>query len=139
MGTKITSKEVKRRLKRIANERGYEYVYEAPHYEDEYGEVVQASECYYSDCDGRPSCMVGVLLNEVEPTAYRKLHQYEWDGHYEPRCVAVTELYGNSVVEEVDLAEIFEPDALKVLQRAQAVQDRGETWGEAVKAVRNLD
>lgn len=143
MTNKITAKEVKRKLRRIANERGYEYTYEAPWYEDEYGELVQASECYYSDRDGKPSCIVGVLLYDVAPDTYRRLHQFEWDDFdYEPHCVSIDELHdeGDTVAEVtgVELSDIFEPEAIRALAVAQRAQDRGNSWGEAVRAVYGL-
>lgn len=140
MTNKITAKEVKRKLRRIANERGYEYKYEAPWYEDEYGELEQASKCYYSDRDGNPSCIVGVLLHDVAPDTYRRLHQFEWGvTDYPPRCASIDELYaeGKSVakVTGVELSDIFEPEAIKAMALAQWLQDLGSSWGEAVDAV----
>lgn len=140
MTNKITAKEVKQKLRRISKERGYGYTYEAPRYEDEYGELVQASECYYSDRDGKPSCIVGVLLHDVAPDTYRRLHQFEWDDiDYEPRCASIGELYaeGNSAakVTGVELSDIFEPEAIRALAEAQRIQDRGTSWGKAVDAV----
>lgn len=140
MTKKITVKEVKRKLRRISNERGYEYKYEAPWYEDEYGELVQANECYYSDRDGKPSCIVGVLLHDVAPAIYRRLHQFEWDDiDYEPRAASVDELCneGSSVakVTGVEFSDFFEPEAIRALIVAQRSQDGGDSWGEAVDAV----
>lgn len=140
MTNKITVKEVKRKLRRIANERGNEYTYEAPWYEDEYGELVQGNDCYYSDRDGKPSCIVGVLLHDVAPDTYRRLHQFEWDDTaYYPCCASVEELYaeGKSLrkVPGVELSDIFEPEAIKALALAQRRQDVGDSWGEAVDAV----
>lgn len=132
MSKLITAKEVKRRLRRISNERGYEYVYESPWYEDEYGEEVQASECYYTDSSGTPSCIVGVLLKDVAPSTLQRLHQYEWGGGYEPNCVAVPDISHMKLVEGVDLYEIFEPEAVDMLIRVQKKQDSGMSWGEAV-------
>lgn len=135
MTKKIGAKEVKRRLRRISNEVGYEYTYEAPWYEDEYGEEVQASECYYTDISGNPSCIVGVLLKDVAPNVLKRLHQYEWGGGYEPNCVAVPDIANSKLVDGVDLFEIFEPEAVDMLFRVQKKQDSGMSWGEAVDQV----
>ena len=134
MSNKITAKEVVRKLRHIANERGYEYTYEPPWYEDEYGELVQGNDCYYSDRDGNPSCIVGVLLHGVAPDTYRTLHQFEWDDTaYNPRCVSVEELYAEGKalrkVPGVELSDIFEPEAIKALAEVQRSQDWGDPSG----------
>lgn len=135
MSKKIGAKEVKRRLRRISNEVGYEYTYEAPWYEDAYGELVQALECYYSHRDGNPSCIVGALLHDVAPSTLKRLHQYEWDTLYEPNCVSVLDISHRKLVDGVDLYEIFEPEAVDMLIRVQKKQDSGVSWGEAVDQV----
>lgn len=132
MSELIGAKEVKRRLRRISNERGYEYVYEAPIYENEEGEEVQAEDCLYTDIGGNPSCIVGELLNDVAPKALKRLHQYEWGGGYEPKSVSASEISYKNRVEGVDLFEIFEPEAVDMLIRVQKKQDSGMSWGEAV-------
>lgn len=135
MSKLIGAKEVKRRLRRISNERGYEYVYEAPYYVNERGECVQGLECYYTDPEGNPSCIVGVLLKDVAPSTLNRLHQYEWDGGYEPNCVAVPDISHMKLVRGVDLYEIFEPEAVDMLIRVQKKQDSGMSWGKAVDQV----
>lgn len=141
MSKKITAQQVRKKLRRISNERGYEYIYERPTYEDEYGGIVEASECYYSGPDGKPSCIVGVLLHDVAPATYRKVHQYEWeeDGYDGPRCASVQALCADSFMYEeatgVNLNDIFEPEAIQALKIAQRKQDDGYSWGEAVDAV----
>lgn len=135
MSKLIGTKEVKRKLRRIANERGYEYVYEAPNYENEYGEYVQGLECYYTDPDGNPSCIVGEVLADVAPSTLKRLHQYEWDITYEPNCVSVADISRRQLVDGVDLYEIFEPEAVDMLFRVQQKQDSGMSWGEAVDQV----
>lgn len=141
MTKKITAQQVRKKLRRISNERGYEYTYEFPTYEDEYGGIVEANGCYYSDSTGNPSCIVGVLLHDVAPAIYRKLHQYEWGeaGYDAPKEVSVQSLYPGSVFYEedvgVDLDAIFEPEAIQALKIAQEEQDIGNSWGEAVDAV----
>lgn len=141
MSKKITAKEVRKKLRRISNERGYEYTYEYPTYEDEHGQVLESLDCHYSDSAGNPSCIVGALLYDVAPALYRKLHQYEWDstGYGEPRSVAVNSLVEGSPMYEgdtgVNLSDIFEPEAIQVLCSVQRYQDDGDSWGEAVDAV----
>lgn len=142
MSKKITAEKTLKALRKIANEKGSDYVYVAPWYEDEYGEQVQGTDCYYSDPQGKPSCIVGVLLREVSPKTYRKLHKFEWhDLDYNPRCVAVDELYfkGSTHVAGVNMGDIFEPEAVEVLMTVQMHQDLGVPWVEAVDKAHNLN
>lgn len=130
---KLTEKQVKRKLRRIANERGHEYVYEAPYFEDEYGELVQGQECYYTNPEGTPSCIVGVLLADVAPQELKKIYQWEWDsGTKYPNCAAISDVADGVWVEGVDLTDIFEDEAINLMERVQRRQDVGMSWGEAV-------
>lgn len=132
MSKKLGVREVKKHLRRISNEVGYEYTYEAPYFENEYGELEQGSECYYTDPEGKPSCIVGALLERVAPSALRSLHRYEWDNPYSPEVIAAHELVGAAVV---DLGTWFTPEAVTMLIKAQKLQDGGCSWGETVDAL----
>ena len=138
MTKKLTYAQTKRKLRHIVNLKGHEYVYEHPIYEDEYGEDQEAMECHYTDSNGKPSCLVGALLAEVAPGKLKSLHSYEWEDRYDPQVVASTELVGENPT-GVDLSELFEEDALKLVHRVQRRQDDGYSWGEsldlAIKAV----
>lgn len=131
MGKKLTLAQTKKNLRRIINARGPEYVYEAPCYEGEDGELVPVMECNYSDSDGKPSCIVGVLLSEVAPEAFERLYHYEWaDGrYYEPDVLSSTEL----LEADVDLSVYFEDDALPLIHAMQRMQDRGISWGDSLE------
>ena len=131
MAKKITAKEVKRKLRRIVNLKGHEYVYEHPTYEDEYGDIKESIECHYTDRSGKPSCIVGALLSEVAPGELKKLHSHEWEYRYEPRAVTTLELVGENPT-GVDLSELFEEDALQLVHRVQRSQDYGNSWGESL-------
>lgn len=138
MTKKLTYKQTKKQLRRIVNLRGHEYMYQHPVYEDEYGEDQEALECHYSDSNGKPSCLVGALLADVAPGALKKLHVFEWENPYDPQVMASTELIGENPT-GVDLSDLFEGDALKLIHRVQRLQDYGNSWGEsldmAIKAV----
>lgn len=138
MTKKLTYKQTKKQLRRIVNLKGHEYMYEYPTYEDEYGVDREALDCHYTDSSGKPSCLVGALLAEVAPGKLKSLHSYEWEDRYEPQAVASTELVGENPT-GVDLSELFEEDALKLIHRVQRRQDDGNSWGEsldmAIKAV----
>lgn len=138
MTKKLTYAQTKKKLRRIVNLKGYEYVYEHPIYEDEYGEDRQAIDCHYTDSNGKPSCIVGALLAEVAPGKLKSLHSYEWQERYEPQVIASVQLVGVNPT-GVDLSELFEEDALKLVHRVQRNQDGCNSWGEsldmAIKAI----
>ena len=131
MTTRLTYAQTEKQLRRIVNLRGHEYVYEFPIYEDEYGKDQQSTECHYTDRSGEPSCLVGALLAEVAPGKLKTLHSYEWQYQYEPKAVAAVELVGENPT-GVDLSELFEEDALKLVRRVQRRQDDGYSWGESL-------
>lgn len=131
MSKMYDAQEVKRRLRRIANEKGHEYVYQHPTYEDEFGAIQEVDSCTYSDALGQPSCIIGVLLSETVPTAFEKLRSHEWDRGttliFSPAVHMLT-LVGASV----NLREHFTDEAIQVMTVAQRLQDDGLSWGEAV-------
>lgn len=131
MTKRLTYAQTKKQLRRIVNLKGHEYVYEHPIYEDEYGEDQEALECHYTDSNGKPSCLVGALLAEVAPGKLKSLHSYEWQDRYEPYAVGSAELVGENPT-GVDLSELFEEDALKLVHRVQRRQDDGYSWGESL-------
>ena len=131
MTKRLTYAQTKKQLRRIVNLKGHEYVYQPPVFENEYGEDCQARECHYTDSNGKPSCLVGALLAEVAPGKLKSLHSYEWEDRYDPQVVASTELVGENPT-GVDLSELFEEDALKLVHRVQRRQDDGNSWGESL-------
>lgn len=142
---KLTVKGLKKKLRRIVNSVGDEYVYIAPTYEDEYGEIVTACECYYTDQTGAPSCLVGHLLAEVAPDKLRALHVKEWvepDVAYNgPSCFAVYELareHDGNKPPVVDLGDVFGPEEIRYLTRVQRAQDSGHSWGEALRIAKDI-
>lgn len=130
MGKKLTQGQTEKKFRNIVNTRGHEYVYEAPCYEGEDGELVPAMECNYSDFDGKPSCIVGVLLSEVAPEAFERLYHFEWESgrYYEPNVLSSTDL----MQADVDLSDYFEDDAIPLIHAMQRKQDFGHSWGEAL-------
>ena len=128
MTKRLTYAQTKKQLRRIVNLKGHEYVYEHPIYADEYGAHREAMECHYTDSNGKPSCLVGALLAEVAPGKLKSLHSYEWEDLYDPQVVASTELVGENPT-GVDLSELFEEDALKLVHRVQRRQDDDNSWG----------
>lgn len=131
MTKRLTYAQTKKQLRRIVNLKGHEYVYEHPIYEDEYGIDRQSMECHYTDSSGKPSCFVGALLAEVAPGKLKTLHSYEWEYRDEPKVVASIELVGENPM-GVDLSELFEEDALKLVHQVQLKQDDGYSWGESL-------
>lgn len=133
MTKRLTYAQTKKKLRRIVNLKGHEYVYEHPIYEDEYGGDQEALDCHYTDSNGKPSCIVGALLAEVAPGKLKSLHSYEWQERYEPKAIATIQLVGVNPT-GVDLSELFEEDALKLVHRVQRKQDDGCSWGESLDA-----
>lgn len=129
MTEKIGYEELADKLRRIAAERGVDYVYEAPTFVNEYGDPEQGEECYYTDPLGEPSCLVGMVLSEVSPETLAALHSYEWEySAYSPRCVSV-----GSISVGVPLDTLFTESALELLAHVQSNQDCNVPWGAAVK------
>lgn len=123
----LGAKETKKKLKRIVQEKGWEYVYEAPYYEDEYGEEVQGDECYYSDPAGNPSCLVGTLLKQEYPKFFEELRAQEWENGYTPEVIPIS---------EIALDDYFTPEAQALLKKAQRMQDDSVSWGEVIEAMK---
>lgn len=127
MAKKLGVRDVKRKLRRIVNTRGYEYVYEHPTYEDETGELVESDSCVYGDRTGAPSCLIGHLLAEVVPDKYRAITRKEWEG-YAPHSMIIGDLL------TAELEGIFTEEAGRILRHAQDNQDSGMSWGESLDA-----
>lgn len=136
MSKKIGVREVKRKLRRVVNEKGHEYQYIYPTYIAVDDIEVESDTCLYSDNKGNPSCIIGVLLSRVSPETFNRLHQYEWDtSRLHPISVDVNNLCGDtSKVNGVDLTDMFTKDAIALMIRTQGYQDNGSSWGVALDA-----
>jgi hypothetical protein len=134
----ITYDDAKRTLLELVEEKGADYVYKPP--------VVNGEEtdCVYStppEGEQHPSCIVGHVINKLDPEKFREIAANEWTLEHIP---ADPEYY----IEEWDgwlpdaesvngLAatydDIFDERAERLLGKVQFRQDRKRTWGDAVK------
>lgn len=136
MTKKLSREETIHKLWEIASKKGSDYVYQAPEFENDFGQEFTADECYYSDSEGNPSCIVGHLLKQEFPEIFSKLNEMEWgrvaSGKDDfPSCFEVRELHSGD--EPVDLSHNFDPIALRILEIVQRKQDRGVSWVKAVE------
>lgn len=105
-------------LHAAVNERGEDYVY--PKHDD---------RCYYVNEDHTPGCLVGAALVNAGVTI-DQLIEFGDGG----------EIYGSSemagdlcyTLRDHEIAEI-DAYARTLFSLAQSVQDRGDTWGDAVR------
>lgn len=65
---------------------------------------------------GQPACLVGALLDEM--------------GLLDPYVRFVQDANDHGVA-ALELEEVFDTETMDVLDRVQAIQDKGETWGQA--------
>lgn len=103
---------------------GASYKYESPN-----GDI-----CMYSERDGSPSCIVGHVIQRLQPEAFQTIHDYEWlyvdadaEDAYRARSVSV----GN-IFEEVNVDIPMSSETFRLLQVTQRLQDAGLSWGAAV-------
>lgn len=135
MNMQMTKDEVQGILREIVDKVGEDHVYEQPTYQgyDEYTDdpvEVKAEECYYSNPDGTPGCLVGQLLAREFPEYYKEIHYIEWDKTKKNGTPPKAEpVY---CLPEISIK--FTDDALVHLERVQNMQDLGASWGEAIKS-----
>lgn len=123
--TVLTAVEVTDELNKIVEEYGADHVYERNNTDD------YAGTCNYASLDGEPDCIVGHVLARLQPEVFAKLVEFE-NKNTDGDGVRVSFGISNySDYEELGIE--MEEDARGILSRAQAKQDRGETWGEAVE------
>jgi len=73
------------------------------------------TNCYYAHADGTAGCIVGNFIHKLNPEFNLKMHEH------------------SAVVSILHYAGIrVDGDALQFLSDAQAAQDAGHTWAEAV-------
>lgn len=112
-----TNEQINEAIKAALAEKGEDYVYERV------GEGAKQG-CYYA-VDGAPSCLVGNVLNRLDPEMFAQVIEYETD----------TPEYQDTGFEDVAeyLRLPFHEDQVAALKDAQVKQDQGKTWGEAAQ------
>lgn len=112
--TKITLPKALKLLERAVAEKGADYTVDL---------------CRYFD-DGEPACIVGHVFSYVGAT--------EGDLHmgYDAHQVASA---NTAELRTIDVQGVkITPKAREVLSAAQQAQDRGKTWGNALKSARKV-
>lgn len=114
MDMAFTSEQVLDALRIVVNGKE-DYVYRSDHY-----------LCEYADNEGNPSCVVGHVVNHLDPELFKKLAQREKDTFESPKITRI----GYDLKDGDKLA--FTRGAIIVLGAAQSEQDGSGTWGEAL-------
>lgn len=119
---RFTLDDVLNATRKVVEEHGGDFVY-VP---ERHG---YSNGCVYAK-DGKPSCLVGHVINVLDPD------QFEFIAHREDggtsKTVAELTAYG-----WMD-GNFWTKDAAIAMLAAQNVQDGGGTWGEAQYAAENL-
>lgn len=118
-----TFDDVKRVLHEVIDERP-QYVYEYPE---------GADECTYSDGKGGASCLIGQVIQRLDPEEFKQIAENEW-GHTErwnDDIEADEELWAPVqilAVNDLRWAQQFTEIERQALYEAQDRQDRHNTW-----------
>ncbi|AXC36209.1 hypothetical protein SEA_MUSETTA_105 [Microbacterium phage Musetta] len=112
----FTDEQVTEAIEKVVAERSPDYVYKSGR--DDNG-------CFYASKDGEsPSCVVGFVVNALNPEAFRKIVEVEINaGESFEVQDALTYTDG-----ELNIST----EARRALQKAQDEQDNGKPWGEAL-------
>lgn len=117
-----TNEQINAALKKALEDRGEDYVY--PDDEKHNG------GCMYATENGTPSCIVGYVLNELDPEKFAEVARWERDE--DTADTAVGDAY---LAVGLDLHR----DQVDALEAAQVKQDQGLPWGRAaVEYMRHL-
>lgn len=117
----LTPKATLALLKECVEERGKGYVYPPSQVDG----LKKDSNCVYAK-GGAPSCLVGLALHKVGISLSALVR---FDKHKEAGIPS--ELVSHGLL-DIPL------ESAEILDRAQSLQDQGETWGEALKGAREL-
>lgn len=113
----FTDEQVTEAIEKVVAERGGDYVYDSGRGD---------SGCFYSTTDGKPSCIVGYVINELNPEAFEKVAAKESKlGQSWGVTGALWAADGGMNVSE---------EVARALQDAQDAQDGCEPWGDALES-----
>lgn len=104
----ISQKNFLRIVRKLIKEKGADFIYKPP--TDRYNR----NKCVYQDPKGTPSCIVGHLIRELDPT-------FDFS---RVNTMPVTSLSYSNFIDA-------HPNTLQALNTLQRHQDRGRPWGEA--------
>ncbi len=110
-------------LRAAVRVKGTEYVYPAPEGDSDdedygYDDYRNGMDCVYSTPEGAPACIIGHALYKIDPDlvpGYDKVADF------------------TSLVDSDPRLQGLSSEVVRAGQRAQALQDEGETWGRALE------
>lgn len=103
----------------IVSEKGESYIYPRVR-----------GRCLYADGEGGPSCLVGHVINRLDPQAFDKVAQCERDRE--------TRTATNLISSEFLDSDFWTHDAEWAMHIIQLRQDEGAPWGEALACAEDL-
>ncbi|WMI33977.1 hypothetical protein SEA_ERENYEAGER_107 [Microbacterium phage Erenyeager] len=115
----FTDEQVTEAIERVVADRGEDYVY------DNGRNKKWEQGCFYASKDGEsPSCVVGFVVNALNPEAFRKIVEVEIGGG------ASFDVQDALAYTDGELN--ISTEARRALQKAQDEQDGGKPWGDAL-------
>lgn len=119
----LTADEVRAALQRAVDFKGADYVYRGPR--------GSGGSCWYANPNGTPSCIVGHVFADIDPEFYARLRKMEQDTGL---SATVETIFAGDDPEKWGLhPPRIGADVTEALSRAQAIQDTGRTWGDALE------
>lgn len=100
------------------------YTYKTPERFGRYG-------CWYADEEGNPSCLVGHVIQRLDPEAFQQLVEFEEREQRSEAAISIPELIP-------DLKSLMTRDGWQAMQAAQNSQDEGYSWSAALCAAEDL-
>lgn len=118
-GKPFTLDQVLEAARAVVDEVGNDYVYDS-------------QPCRYAGPDGAPSCLVGHVINRLDPEAFAMLTQYEHSGGINSTPAALLAGHSGWLPRGFWTAE-----AANAMQYAQWSQDLRQPWGLALFEAEN--
>lgn len=115
-------------LTALVEEKGADYVYERP---------ADGSNCAYTTPEGAPSCIVGHVIERLNPVAFKKIAKNEWEGDTGEdgaEYVYPQDVNAKSIELSYHVNLGFDDKTWNLLEMAQHYQDAGKPWGQAVES-----
>lgn len=112
-------------LTEIVKEKGEDYVYTftPPH--------GSTPRCAYTTQEGKPSCLIGIMLGKVAPQILELINKMEWNPLRGP--VGRVDSLHSIMRNREDWP--FEDDDIPALSAAQNAQDYGEPYGSVLRQI----